>query len=74
MVLRKGKDDTNVDRAAPYFCDYVKSWLKENLPDIDLSKGGYTIETTLDTGMQKSIDGYKYLFHRQLELRTLKRV
>ena len=53
MVLRKGKDDTNVDRAAPYFCDYVKSWLKENLPDIDLSKGGYTIETTLDTGMQK---------------------
>jgi peptide/nickel transport system substrate-binding protein len=28
----------------------------------------------LDTGMQKSIEGYEYLFHRQLELRTLKRV
>lgn len=31
-------------------------------------------QPALDTGMQKSIDGYKYLFHRQLELRTLKRV
>jgi peptide/nickel transport system substrate-binding protein len=27
----------------------------------------------LDTGMQKSVDGYKYLFHRMLEMRTLKR-
>ncbi|HWK46751.1 MAG TPA: ABC transporter substrate-binding protein [Stellaceae bacterium] len=31
-------------------------------------------QPTLDTGMQKSVDGYKYLFHRMLELRTLKRV
>ena len=31
-------------------------------------------QPALDTGMQKSIDGYKYLFHRMLELRTLKRV
>ncbi len=31
-------------------------------------------QPALDTGMQKSVDGYKYLFHRQLELRTLKRV
>lgn len=53
LVLRKGRDDGSVDRSAPYFCDYVKSWLKENLPDVDLSKGGYTIETTLDTGLQK---------------------
>jgi peptide/nickel transport system substrate-binding protein len=30
-------------------------------------------QATLDTGMQKSVDGYKYQFHRQLELRTLKR-
>jgi len=30
-------------------------------------------QPTLDTGMQKSIEGYKYLFHRQLELRTLNR-
>jgi peptide/nickel transport system substrate-binding protein len=31
-------------------------------------------QPTLDTGMLKSVAGYKYLFHRQLELRTLKRV
>jgi peptide/nickel transport system substrate-binding protein len=30
-------------------------------------------QPTLDTGMQRSVDGYTYLFHRQLELRTLKR-
>ncbi len=28
----------------------------------------------LDTGAQKSVEGYKYQFHRQLEMRTLKRV
>lgn len=27
----------------------------------------------LDTGMQKDIEGYSYAFHRQLEMRTLKR-
>ena len=31
-------------------------------------------QPALDTGMQTSVDGYEYLFHRQLELRTLKRV
>ncbi len=31
-------------------------------------------QPTLDTGMQRSVEGYEYLFHRQLELRTLKRV
>jgi peptide/nickel transport system substrate-binding protein len=30
-------------------------------------------QPTLDTGMQKSVGGYEYLFHRQLELRTLRR-
>ncbi len=31
-------------------------------------------QPALDTGMQKSVEGYEYLFHRQLELRTLRRV
>ena len=31
-------------------------------------------QPALDTGMQKNIDGYKYMFHRMLEMRTLKRV
>jgi len=28
---------------------------------------------SLDTGMQKNVDGYSYAFHRQLELKTLSR-
>jgi len=31
-------------------------------------------QPSLDTGMQTSVAGYEYEFHRQLELRTLKRV
>ncbi|WP_431280674.1 ABC transporter substrate-binding protein [Humitalea sp. 24SJ18S-53] len=31
-------------------------------------------QPSLDTGMARNIDGYKYLFHRQLELRTLRRI
>jgi peptide/nickel transport system substrate-binding protein len=31
-------------------------------------------QPTLDTGMQKSVEGYKYLFHRMLEFRSLRRV
>jgi peptide/nickel transport system substrate-binding protein len=30
-------------------------------------------QPALDTGMQKNVEGYKYLFHRMLEMRTLKR-
>jgi peptide/nickel transport system substrate-binding protein len=45
---------------------------------IDLAKQEIPIillwQPALDTGMQKSVGGYEYLFHRQLELRTLKRV
>lgn len=31
-------------------------------------------QPALDIGMLRSVDGYKYLFHRHLELRTLRRV
>lgn len=30
-------------------------------------------QPALDTGLLRSVEGYKYLFHRQLELRTLRR-
>lgn len=30
-------------------------------------------QPALDIGLQRSVEGYKYLFHRQLELRTLRR-
>jgi peptide/nickel transport system substrate-binding protein len=30
-------------------------------------------QPALDTGMQKNVEGYKYLFHRMLDMRTLRR-
>ncbi len=53
LKLKKARAEVSTERFAPYFCDYVKAWIKDNLPDIDLTKGGYTIETTLDTNLQK---------------------
>lgn len=57
LALRRVDKEDKADRLAPYFCDYVKSWLKDNMPEIDLRKGGYRIETTLDMGMQKYTEG-----------------
>jgi peptide/nickel transport system substrate-binding protein len=65
-LLEKARFET--DKAA--YESKVKRMItlaKEDLPIILLW------QPELDTGMQKSVDGYKYLFHRQLELRTLKR-
>jgi len=53
MALRKVDQNAKADRLAPYFCDYVKLWLKENMPEVDLSKGGFRLETTLDYALQK---------------------
>ncbi len=30
-------------------------------------------QPTLDTGLRRNVEGYRYLFHRQLDLRTLRR-
>ncbi|MCH8979603.1 MAG: transglycosylase domain-containing protein, partial [Armatimonadetes bacterium] len=38
---------------APYFVDYVLRFLKKNHPDIDLTRGGYRIETTINSELQK---------------------
>lgn len=35
--------------ASPYFVDYVLDFVKQELPDSDIMKGGFRIETTLDT-------------------------
>jgi len=42
-------------RGADFFIDYVLEELRENpeYADIDLGRGGYTIETTLDYGLEK---------------------
>ncbi|MCW5937379.1 MAG: transglycosylase domain-containing protein [Fimbriimonadaceae bacterium] len=43
-------------KLAPYFVDYVRSYLRENLPSVDLSGGGYRVETTLHFGLQQQVD------------------
>lgn len=40
------------EKVAPYFVDYVLEVLHREMPGVDLSAGGYTIETTLNTQMQ----------------------
>lgn len=37
---------------APYFVDHVLKTLSRDMPDIDVTEGGYKIYTTLDTGLQ----------------------
>ena len=39
--------------AAPYFVNYVVSRLQSVKPDLDLSRGGYVVRTTLDMGLQE---------------------
>lgn len=41
---------------APYFTDYVLHVLRTQYPEIDLKKGGYRIETTINMGMQAMVD------------------
>lgn len=53
LKLNKARKESSNERLAPYFCDYVRSYMKDKYPDIDLSKGGYRIETTLDWKLQK---------------------
>ncbi len=53
LHLRKRGEEGGGTRTAPYFCDYVKQWVQDNCPDIDLSTGGYRIETTLDPKLQE---------------------
>lgn len=38
--------------AAPYFVTHVKDVLKRDYKDVDLTQGGYRIDTTLDLGIQ----------------------
>ena len=39
-----------------YFVDYVMSQLRRNYPEIDISSGGYRVETTLNTKIQDTTD------------------
>lgn len=42
---------------APYFVDYIFKSLREQLPDINLRKGGYRVETTIRMDIQEYAEG-----------------
>ncbi len=46
---RKGP---GISKRAPYFVDYVLDLLKDELPGVDITSGGYRIETTLNTKLE----------------------
>lgn len=55
IVLRKTPRRTVVSgfKLAPYFVDYVLEQISRELPDVDVSSGGYRIETTINLKMQE---------------------
>jgi len=42
-----------IDIKAPHFVFYIRDWMDEHYPDLDLSSGGYRIYTTLDEHLQE---------------------
>lgn len=59
--------DGTTGKVSPYFVDYVLREVRRVLPDVDLKKGGYRIETTINQQLQgrveremnKTINGYR---------------
>lgn len=43
-------------KTAPYFVDYILDELHDQFPDLDVEKGGYRIETTLNLSIQKDAE------------------
>jgi len=44
------------EKIAPYFVDFVLAEIADKCPNVDLSQGGYTIETTLDTRLEEKAE------------------
>ncbi len=42
-----------IDIKAPHFVFYIRDWMDQHYPDLDLSSGGYHIYTTLDENIQE---------------------
>ncbi len=44
-----------IDIKAPHFVFYIRDLMEEKYPDLDLSRGGYRIYTTLDLDLQERV-------------------
>lgn len=51
-LARRGTGQASGQKVAPYFVDYILDEIRDKLPGVDISGGGYTIETTLNLSMQ----------------------
>jgi len=66
-VKLAGKRDHIVTskRLAPYFVDYVLDVLHKEMQGVDISRGGFTVETTINMEIQRAADsGVKNLVRR----------
>lgn len=48
--------DGTTGKVSPYFVDYVLREVRRVLPDVDLKKGGYRIETTINQQLQARVE------------------
>ncbi len=44
---------SKINIKAPHFVFYIRDWMDQHYPDLDLSSGGYRITTTLDERLQE---------------------
>ncbi len=56
-VMKASKVLVSSKTLAPYFVDYIFKSLREQLPDINLRKGGYRVETTIRMDIQEYAEG-----------------
>lgn len=53
QVVSQRSKSNSMTKKAPYFVDYILDEVSRRLPNIDLSQGGYRIQTTINYDMQK---------------------
>lgn len=70
-LAKSAKIEVNRDKKFPFFVDYVLAELDKKYPDIDLARGGYRVETTLDPKIQTIVDAeIKNTINRYRRLRV----
>ncbi|MFY9232863.1 MAG: transglycosylase domain-containing protein [Fimbriimonadaceae bacterium] len=53
VLARRRNSDTAIRYRAPYAVSHVLDVIRKDLPEIDLTSGGYVIETTINSELQK---------------------
>lgn len=56
LAQERVRFDGTTGKVSPYFVDYVLREVRRVLPDVDLKKGGYRIETTINQQLQARVE------------------